>query len=178
MYKEPLQRWREKPTTDKTWTDFKTFFAEEYHLLREDEDNTQQGSGYHQANEMTGVTTALEHLAMAATADMCTMEEQATTKRELSEANKLFAEQLKNFTDNVRQLTQKVESSPKKKLPRTPRPTGNIDWDPIRFCWSCGWKVDKCHNSFTCNIPKLGHQKGATRSNPMGGSDRNRDWNG
>eukprot|EP00957_Ditylum_brightwellii_P102008 7774700-Ditylum_brightwellii.AAC.1 len=69
MYKEPLQRWREKPTADKTWINFKTFFADKYHLLREDEDNTQQGSGYHQTNAMTGVTTALEHLAMAATAD-------------------------------------------------------------------------------------------------------------
>eukprot|EP00957_Ditylum_brightwellii_P111030 8467445-Ditylum_brightwellii.AAC.1 len=42
MYKEPLQRQREKPTADKTWTNFKTFFANKYHLLREDEDNTQQ----------------------------------------------------------------------------------------------------------------------------------------
>eukprot|EP00957_Ditylum_brightwellii_P134526 10255595-Ditylum_brightwellii.AAC.1 len=25
MYKEPLQRLREKPTADKTWTNFKTF---------------------------------------------------------------------------------------------------------------------------------------------------------
>eukprot|EP00957_Ditylum_brightwellii_P177398 13512574-Ditylum_brightwellii.AAC.1 len=42
MYKELLRRWREKPTVDKTWTNFKTFFADEYHLLRGDEDSTQQ----------------------------------------------------------------------------------------------------------------------------------------
>eukprot|EP00957_Ditylum_brightwellii_P025103 1900257-Ditylum_brightwellii.AAC.1 len=47
-------------------------------------------------------------------------------------------------------------------------PTSTVDWDPIGFCWNCGWKVDKCHNSFTCNSPKTGHLKGATRSNPMG----------
>eukprot|EP00957_Ditylum_brightwellii_P140955 10737644-Ditylum_brightwellii.AAC.1 len=58
-----------------------------YHLLREDEDNTQQGSGYHQTNVITGVTTALEHLATTATADKRTTEELATTNRELSEAN-------------------------------------------------------------------------------------------
>eukprot|EP00957_Ditylum_brightwellii_P134331 10241078-Ditylum_brightwellii.AAC.1 len=40
---------------------------------------------------------------MAATADKRTMEELTTTNRELSEA----------------------------KLSQTPRPTGNIDWDPI-----------------------------------------------
>eukprot|EP00957_Ditylum_brightwellii_P198910 15161113-Ditylum_brightwellii.AAC.1 len=61
-----------------------------------------------------------------------------------------------------------VESSTKKKLPQTSRPTGNVYWDPIGFCWSCGWKADKRHNSFTCNSPKPGHQKGTTRSNPMG----------
>eukprot|EP00957_Ditylum_brightwellii_P075470 5736524-Ditylum_brightwellii.AAC.1 len=82
-------------------------FADKYHLLREDEDNTQQGSGYHKANAMTGVTTALEHLAMATAADKCTMEELATTNIELSEANKLFAEQLKMLTDSIKQLTQK-----------------------------------------------------------------------
>eukprot|EP00957_Ditylum_brightwellii_P069170 5252503-Ditylum_brightwellii.AAC.1 len=77
------------------------------------------------------------------------MEELATTNRELSEANKLFAEQLKMLAKSNKQLTQKVESSTKKKLPRTPRPTSNVDWDPIGFCWSCGWKVDNRHNSFT-----------------------------
>ena len=178
MYKEPLRRWREKPTADKTWTNFKTFFADEYHLLREDEDNTQQGSGYHQANAMTGVTTALEHLAMAATADKRTMEELATTNRELSEANKLFAVQLGTLTESIKQLTQKVELLNKRKPTRPPRQQGNIDWDPIGYCWSCGWKVDKRHNSFTCNSPKPGHQKAATRSNPMGGSDKNKEWNG
>eukprot|EP00957_Ditylum_brightwellii_P199058 15173617-Ditylum_brightwellii.AAC.1 len=111
---------------------------------------------------MTGVTTALEHLAMAATVDKRTMEELATTNQELSEANKLFAEQLGMLTDST----------------QPPRQQGNIDWDPIGFCWCCGWKVDKRHNSFICNSKKLGHQKGATRSNPMGGSDMNKEWNG
>eukprot|EP00957_Ditylum_brightwellii_P024454 1846083-Ditylum_brightwellii.AAC.1 len=86
---------------------------------------------------------------MAATADKHTMEELATTNRELSEANKLFAEQLKTLTNIIKQLTQKVESSTKKKLPQAPRPTSNVDWDPIGFCWSYGWKVDKRHNNFT-----------------------------
>eukprot|EP00957_Ditylum_brightwellii_P014320 1077940-Ditylum_brightwellii.AAC.1 len=111
---------------------------------------------------MTGVTTALEHLAMSVTADKCTMEELATTNRELSESNKLFAEQLKTLTKSNKKLTQKVELSTKLKLPQTPRQNGNIGWDPIGFCWSCGWKLDKRHNSFTCNSPKSGHQKGAT----------------
>eukprot|EP00957_Ditylum_brightwellii_P152907 11638169-Ditylum_brightwellii.AAC.1 len=82
---------------------------------------------------MAGVTTALEHLAMAATADKHTMEELATTNQELSEANKLFAEQLKTLTNSVKQLTQKVELSTKRKPTRPPRQHGNIDWDQIGF---------------------------------------------
>eukprot|EP00957_Ditylum_brightwellii_P116238 8866752-Ditylum_brightwellii.AAC.1 len=77
------------------------------------------------------------------------MEELATTNRELSEANKLFAEQLGMLTESVKQLTQKVESFNKRKPTCPPRQQGNIDWDPIGFCWSCGWRVDKRHNSFT-----------------------------
>eukprot|EP00957_Ditylum_brightwellii_P165533 12602149-Ditylum_brightwellii.AAC.1 len=106
---------------------------------------------------------------MAATADKRTMEELATNNRELSEDNKLFTEQLKTLTDSIKQLTQKVELSTKQKLTQTPRQNDNIDWDPIGFCWSYGWKVDKRHNNLPCNSPKTGHQKGATRSNPMGG---------
>eukprot|EP00957_Ditylum_brightwellii_P141856 10807527-Ditylum_brightwellii.AAC.1 len=70
---------------------------------------------------------------MAATADKHTMEELATTNRELSEANKLFTEQLGTLTDIVKQLTQKVESVTKQKPTQPPRQQGNIDWDPIGF---------------------------------------------
>eukprot|EP00957_Ditylum_brightwellii_P099038 7543914-Ditylum_brightwellii.AAC.1 len=87
-----------------------------YKETLEDEDNTQQGSGYHQANAMPGVTTALEHLAMAATADKRTMEELASTNWELSEAKKEFSEQLKTLTNSVKKLTQKMELSTKRKL--------------------------------------------------------------
>eukprot|EP00957_Ditylum_brightwellii_P074102 5631006-Ditylum_brightwellii.AAC.1 len=116
---------------DKTWTNFKFFFADEYHLLREDEDNTQQVSGYHQANAMMGVTTALEHLALAATGDKHTIEKLATTNWDLSEANKLFAEQLRMIADSMKQVTQKVELSTKRKPTQPPMQQGNIDWDPI-----------------------------------------------
>eukprot|EP00957_Ditylum_brightwellii_P090965 6926711-Ditylum_brightwellii.AAC.1 len=96
------------------------------------------------------------------------MEELATTNRELSEVNKSFAEQLKMLIDSIKHLTQKVESSIKKKLPQIPRPTGTVNWDPIGFCWSCGWKVDKCHNR-TRVTAKNGPSKGCNHIKPYGG---------
>eukprot|EP00957_Ditylum_brightwellii_P066944 5081019-Ditylum_brightwellii.AAC.1 len=45
-----------------------------------------------------------------------------------------------------------------------------FELDPHRYCWSCGYNVDKKHNSVTCSKKKDGHQEAATRSNPMDGS--------
>ena len=46
---------------------------------------------------------------------------------------------------------------------------GNCDW-----CWSCGHDVQPGHNSKNCKYLKEGHQCEATRSNQMGGSQRNK----
>ena len=42
------------------------------------------------------------------------------------------------------------------------------------YCWSHGWDVENDHHSGCCNNPKQGHQFMATRTNPMGGSNRNK----
>eukprot|EP00957_Ditylum_brightwellii_P018608 1398001-Ditylum_brightwellii.AAC.1 len=55
-------------------------------------------SGYHQqSNAMMEVIVAIEHLVMAAVCYKSIMEELVTTNRELSKANKMLAEQMKNY---------------------------------------------------------------------------------
>eukprot|EP00957_Ditylum_brightwellii_P012657 956656-Ditylum_brightwellii.AAC.1 len=49
-----------------------------------------------------------------------------------------------------------------------------INWDPHGYCWSCGYKVVKKHNSVTYLKKKDGHQDVATRSNTIGGSQNGR----
>eukprot|EP00957_Ditylum_brightwellii_P069838 5303813-Ditylum_brightwellii.AAC.1 len=35
--------------------------------------------------------------------------------------------------------------------------------EPEGYCWSCGYRVTKNHNSMNCDKQKLGHQFGETR---------------
>ena len=40
MYTDACKEWRRKPLAEKTWTNFKSFFASEYHDLKEQEKTT------------------------------------------------------------------------------------------------------------------------------------------
>eukprot|EP00957_Ditylum_brightwellii_P059703 4532757-Ditylum_brightwellii.AAC.1 len=48
--------------------------------------------------------------------------------------------------------------------------------DPEGYCWSCGYQVQKNHNSMKCDKQKPGHQLGATRANIMGGNKYHHWW--
>jgi hypothetical protein len=47
-----------------------------------------------------------------------------------------------------------------------------LSLDPARYCWSHGYCVVCGHNSTDCKGKLLGHQDTATRTNPMGGSEK------
>eukprot|EP00957_Ditylum_brightwellii_P062380 4733657-Ditylum_brightwellii.AAC.1 len=44
LFCEALRKWKAKPTADKTWTNFKKFFTEEYSKLKEEEQLTAKES--------------------------------------------------------------------------------------------------------------------------------------
>ena len=50
--------------------------------------------------------------------------------------------------------------------------------DPNGYFWMHGYQVTMGHSSATCNSPAEGHQRESTRTNVMGGSNRNRlhEW--
>ena len=91
------------------------------------------------------------------------------------------------LTESVARLTRKNEELVKeiKKFKagggsnsnRTNKPGGEVDkdgWKLNGYCWTCGYKVKGSHHSVTCRFKdNPGHQKGATRANPMGGSTLN-----
>jgi hypothetical protein len=66
---EVCKEWRKKPALDKTWTNFKHFFAAEYHALKEQQKVNMSQSNFHGANAIMDISTALDNLALAATAD-------------------------------------------------------------------------------------------------------------
>eukprot|EP00957_Ditylum_brightwellii_P177989 13557358-Ditylum_brightwellii.AAC.1 len=101
---------------------------------------------------------------------------------ELAEANKQLTNQMAQITKQFTAITKLIEALPKStNSAKGARFSGYgsrkpIGWDPHRYCWSCGYRIDKKHNSVTCSSKKDGHQDAATRSNTMGGSQAFKDF--
>ncbi len=49
---------------------------------------------------------------------------------------------------------------------------------PGNYCWTHGHCVSKHHTSAICANKAPGHRNDATASNTLGGSDKDKDWNG
>jgi hypothetical protein len=49
--------------------------------------------------------------------------------------------------------------------------TGQKRYPNMNYCWTHGYDVDPRHDSSNCRNPANGHQHGATRNTPMGGSE-------
>jgi hypothetical protein len=52
--------------------------------------------------------------------------------------------------------------------------TGRKRFNNSNYCWTHGYDIDGRHDSSNCRNPNEGHQHGATRNNPMGGSEANK----
>lgn len=147
---------------------------------------------------------ALNNMANAVTADTKAMAEQTGANKTLTETNASLVKQLKEAQTQLKEaqglnkklmalleknLGVKVEedaenSNPNKRRRRNgkgnwrlPRGEELPPWDPHGYCWTHGFKVRVGHNSFACEEgcknPK--HQRMATRSNTMGGSQVGKD---
>jgi hypothetical protein len=52
----------------------------------------------------------------------------------------------------------------------------SFNTSPNNYCWTHGYKVGNTHKSLSCNLPKQGHKREATRANNMGGSQASKEW--
>jgi len=129
LYLDACKEWRRKPQGEKTWGNFKTHFAIEYHELKEQEKTTTMGQGYHNANlvqqdhnEDALLLESLQHLALAATTDKQTI-------AQLVESNA-------KLTENVSTLTAQLAQA----LATAPKPKSNAQMkydqqmDPVGYC--------------------------------------------
>jgi hypothetical protein len=66
---DACKEWRKKTAADNTWATFKTFFAAEYHDMKEQQKVNESQNNFHGADAVTNISTALDNLAMAATTD-------------------------------------------------------------------------------------------------------------
>jgi hypothetical protein len=129
-------------------------------------------SGYHSSNADVGQTEeqmaeatigALSNLATATATDWGVV---AT----LTEANARLVKQLEDNSNELRELMDLIKKERTEK-----RGQRSFNPSPNNYCWTHGYKVANTHTSLSCNFPKQGHKREATRANNMGSSQANKE---
>jgi hypothetical protein len=166
------RRWNEKHLIEKTWTQFKSHFAAAHRQHKQMQGESAATAGYHSANAAVGQTEdqlaeatigALANLATATAADRGVV---AT----FTEANARLVKQLEDNSNELRELKALLK---KERLEK--RGQWSFNPSPNNYCWTHGYKVGNTHTSLSCNLPKQGHKREATRANNMGGSQANKE---
>jgi hypothetical protein len=88
----------------------------------------------------------------------------------LTEANARLAKQLEDNSNELRELKALLK---KERTER--RGQRSFNPSPNNYCWTHGLKVANTHTSLSCNFPKQGHNREATRADNMGGSQANKE---
>jgi hypothetical protein len=166
------RRWNEKLTIEKTWTQFKSYFAAAHRQHKQMQGESAATAGYHSANvavtnnedQMDEATIgALANLATATAADRGVV-------AALTQANSRLAKQLEDNSTELRELNALLKKERSEK-----RGQRIFNHSPINYCWTHGYKVGSTHTSLTCKLLKPGHKTEATRADNMGGSQANRE---
>jgi hypothetical protein len=89
----------------------------------------------------------------------------------LTEANSLLVRQLEDRSNDLKEikaLLLKKDISDRK---------GQITFNPSpdNYCWTHGYKVTNIHTIQSCNYPKNGNKREATKAYNMGGSQDNKE---
>jgi hypothetical protein len=166
------RRLNEKPLADKTWAQFKAHFSAARRQHKQMQGESAATAGYHSANAAVGqkeyqmaeaTIGALANLATATTADRGVV---AT----LTEANARFVKQLEDNSNALRELKALIKKERFEK-----RGQRSLNPSPNNYCWTHGYKIANTHTSLSCNFPKQGHKREATRTDNMGGIQANKE---
>jgi hypothetical protein len=182
VFSDACREWRKRPPAEHTWQNFQTHFAFAHEDNRLIQQHTTQGGGFHQANNamdsfVTDTAEAFANLATAAASDRDVL-------RTLTNTNNDLLQQLAAKDTELNQLRAQLHSHKPSHTPsggshndenRPPRDPLKKKFKNQNYCWSHGFDVHPTHNSSSCNFPREGHKKEATRSNNMGGSQIAKD---
>jgi hypothetical protein len=166
------RRWNDKPSTEKTWTHFKSHFTAAHRQHKQMQVESAANAGYHSANAV--VTQNEDQMAEATIGALAKLEKATAADRgvveALTQANYRLAKQLEENSSELRELKALLNQERRDKQgPRSFNPSAS------NYCWTHGYKVGKTHTSLTCNTPEPGHKAEATRAENMGGSQVNRE---
>jgi hypothetical protein len=166
------RRWNGKPLADKTWAQFKAHFSAAHRQHQQMQGESAATSGYHSANAAVGKTEdqmaeatigALDNLATATSADRGVV---AT----LTEANTRLVKQLEDNSNKLRELKALINKGRFEK-----RGQRSFNPSPNNYFWTHGYKVANTQTSLSCNFPKQGHKREATRTDNVGDSQANKE---
>jgi hypothetical protein len=90
------------------WADSKTFFAAEYHDMKEQQKGNHSHNNFYGANAVTDISTALDNLAMAATTNRDIVSRITESNKQLTQTNKILIEQLRTSIEANTVLTKKL----------------------------------------------------------------------
>jgi hypothetical protein len=184
---EACREWRRKPGIDKTWANFKTDFAEAHHDLRLAQGTTQEG-GYHGANNamdsfVNNTADAFANLATATASDRQMLADLTASNKKLTEqlaAKDIEIASLRNTGRGSNRVPDRSNDRPNDRNQTYNRASDrdqNDDrrrWNNKNYCWTHGYDVARTHTSQSCRWTNDGHQRDATRTNPMNGSLANK----
>eukprot|EP00957_Ditylum_brightwellii_P173751 13228603-Ditylum_brightwellii.AAC.1 len=114
MYEQAMEEWMEKPTSSKDYKEFKKLIAKKHKYLKDHLRRTAEEQGYHGVNTLaTRVSTeeiaeALDNLAMATTAEKCTIEDVQATNQQLLELMQKMMEKMDRMKEGVNNIKQNV----------------------------------------------------------------------
>jgi hypothetical protein len=106
---------------------------------------------------------ALSNLATATTEDRGVV---AT----ITQASACLVKQLEDNSNELRELKALIKKEIFEK-----RGKRSFNPSPNNYCWTHGYKVANTHTSLSCNFPKHGHKREATRADNMGSSQANKE---
>jgi hypothetical protein len=166
------RRWNEKTRADKTLAQFKAHFSADHRQHKQIQGESAVTTGYHSAIAAVGQTedqmyeATIEALADLATATAADRGVVAT----LMEANARLVQQLENNSNELLELKALLKKEIIEK-----RGQRSFNPSPNNYCWTHGYKVANTQTSLSCNFPKHGHKREATRTDNMGGSQANKE---
>jgi hypothetical protein len=145
------RRWNEKPTAEKTWTDFKSHFAAAHRQPKQMQGESAATAGYHSAN--AAVTQNEYHMAEATIGTLANLATATAADRgvvaALTQENSRLAKHLEETSSELKELKALLNQERRDRWgPRISNPSAS------NYCWSHGYKVGKTHTIRTCDTPQ------------------------
>ena len=164
MFTDDCKQWKRWDPADKTWTEFKIFFATAHQELCELQATT-TGAGYHAAkfvdhqaaNQVYRQETvnSIANLYTATASDRASVATLATTNINLTVALTLINNKLFTALQDVACLTVTIAELRRNTGYQSTVTAPEVEWAKSHYCWTFRYACK--HSSRDCPSPATGH---------------------